>query len=58
MWDEYVKKNGVVMADRGPFETARKALPDPVPESDNFPPAYGIERIPYKKFMELLSQGK
>lgn len=55
-WDEYVKTNGVIIGDRSPFEASRKALPDPVPEFDNFPPAYGVEAIPYEKLKELLSK--
>ncbi len=56
LWDEYVRTNGIVMGDRTPFEGARKGLPDQVPEFDSYPPIYGVERIPYKKLMELLSR--
>ena len=41
LWDEYVAMNGVIIGERSPFEGARKALPDPVPESDNYPPLRG-----------------
>ena len=55
LWDEYVKMNGVIIGERSPFEASRKALPDPQPEFDNYPPAYGLEAIPYEKLVELLS---
>ena len=56
LWDEYVKKNGVIIGTRSPFEGARKALPDQVPEYDNYPPVRGIEAIPYKKLLELMNK--
>ena len=56
LWDEYVKMNGVIIGDRSPFEGARKALPDAVPESDNYPPAYGLEALSYEQILQLLSQ--
>jgi arylsulfatase len=56
LWDEYVATNGVIIGDRSPFERARKALPDPVPEFDNYPPVRGVEAIPYEKLMELLGK--
>jgi len=56
LWDDYKKKNGVVMGDRSPFEGANKALPDLVTESDNYPPVRGVEAIPYEKFLKLLGQ--
>jgi len=55
LWDEYVKKNGVIIGDRSPFEQAKKALPDAVLEDDNYPPVRGMEAIPYEKLMELMS---
>jgi arylsulfatase len=55
LWDEYVKTNGVIIGDRSPFEGAKKALPDAVPEYDNYPPVRGLEAIPYEKLMELMS---
>ncbi len=55
LWDEYVKTNGVIIGERSPFERARKALPDPVPEHDNYPPLRGMEAVPYEKLMELMS---
>ena len=54
LWDEYVKTNGVVIGARSPFEGMRKALPDSVPEYDNYPPVRGMEAIPHKKLMELI----
>jgi len=55
LWDEYVKTNGVIIGTRSPFERARKALPDSVPEFDNYPPVRGMEAIPYNKLLELMS---
>jgi arylsulfatase len=55
LWDEYVKTNGVIIGERSPFEGARKALPDAVPEFDNYPPVRGMETIPYEKLLELMS---
>jgi arylsulfatase len=53
LWDEYVEMNGVIIGARSPFEGMRKALPDAVPEYDNYPPVRGMEAIPHKKLMEL-----
>jgi hypothetical protein len=44
------------MPNRTPFERARKGFPDPVPEFDNYPPVRGLERLPFKKLMELLGK--
>jgi arylsulfatase A-like enzyme len=55
LWDEYVKKNGVIIGNRSPFEGAKKALPDAVPEDDNYPPVRGLEAVPYEKLMEIMS---
>ena len=55
LWDEYVKTNGVILGDRSPFEKARKALPDPVPEHDNYPPVRGLEALPYEKLIQIMS---
>jgi arylsulfatase len=54
LWDDYVRMNGVILGDRSPFEQARKQLPDPVLESDTYPPFRGVEAIPYAKLLELL----
>jgi arylsulfatase len=56
LWDEYVKMNGVIIGERSPFEGARRALPDPVPEFDTYPPFRGLEALPYKKLLELMGQ--
>jgi arylsulfatase len=56
LWDEYVKKNGVIIGERSPFEQAAKQLPEAVPESDNYPPVRGMEAIPYEKLKELLGK--
>jgi len=57
-WEEYVKTNGVIMGDRSLLEGMRKGLPDPVMESDEYPPVRGMEAIPHKKLMELMSGKK
>ena len=55
LWGEYVKTNGVIIGNRSPFERARKALPDPVPEDDSYPPVRGLEALPYKKLIQIMS---
>jgi len=55
LWDEYVKTNGVIIGDRSPFEKARKALPDSVPEFDSYPPVRGLEALPYENLIQLMS---
>ena len=54
LWDQYAKMNGVIIGTRSPFEGARKALPQAVPEYDNYPPVRGMEAIPHKKLMKLI----
>jgi arylsulfatase len=56
LWDEYAKTNGVIIGERSPFEGARKALPEAVPEYDSYPPLRGLEALPYKKLIELMGQ--
>jgi arylsulfatase len=56
LWDEYVQMNGVIVGNRSIHERARKALPDAVPEFDNYPPVRGLEAVPHQKLIELLSQ--
>jgi arylsulfatase A-like enzyme len=58
LWDEYVKTNGVIIGERSPFEGARKALRDPVPEFDSYPPFRGLEALPYEKLLELMDGKK
>jgi len=58
LWDEYAKTNGVIIGERSPVERARKELPDPVPEFDNYPPFRGLEALPYKKLLELMGGKK
>jgi len=55
VWDEYVKTNGVILGARSPFEGASKALPNAVPEFDNYPPLRGVEALPYEKLLEMMS---
>jgi arylsulfatase A-like enzyme len=56
LWDEYAKANGVIIGERSPFEKTRKALPDQVPEFDNYPPVRGLEAIPYEKLIEMMGK--
>jgi arylsulfatase len=56
LWDEYVKTNGVIIGNRSAFEQARKALRDPVPEYDSYPPFRGLEAVPYEKLLELMDK--
>jgi arylsulfatase len=58
LWDEYVNTNGVIIGNRSPFERAKKALPDAVPEYDNYPPIRGMEAIPYEKLLEIMAGKK
>jgi arylsulfatase A-like enzyme len=45
-WDEYVKQSNVIVSKWNVMEImSRKGLPDPYPEDDNFPPAYGAEQM-------------
>jgi len=55
-WDEYVEMNGIILGNRSPYEGAQKALPAAVKEDDSYPPVRGLEQIPHKKLIELLSQ--
>ena len=54
LWDQYAKMNGVIIGTRSPFEGARKALPQAVPEFDSYPPVRGMEAIPHKKLIEII----
>ena len=56
LWDEYVEMNGVIIGERSPFERAKKALPDQVPEYDNYPPLRGLEAVPYEKLLEMMNK--
>jgi arylsulfatase len=55
LWEEYQKTNGVIIGNRSPFERAKKALPDPQPEFDNYPPRRGLEAVPYEQLLKLMS---
>jgi arylsulfatase A-like enzyme len=55
LWDEYVKRNGVIIGERSPFDTSRKALPDPQPEFDDYPPIRGLEAVPYEKLLKIMA---
>jgi len=56
LWDEYVEMNGVIIGNRSLLEGGKKALPNPVFESDSYPPVRGLEKIPHQKLIELLTQ--
>ena len=56
LWNIYVRRNGVIIGNRNPFERLRKSLPDSVPEFDKYPPVRGMEQIPYEKLKELLGK--
>jgi arylsulfatase len=56
LWDEYVQTNGVIIGERSPFEGTRKALRDPVPEFDRYPPLRGLEALTYKELLELMDR--
>jgi arylsulfatase A-like enzyme len=56
LWDEYAQMNGVIIGERSPFEQASKALPNPVPEFDNYPTPRGLEALPYAKLLELMGK--
>ena len=55
LWNQYVKMNGVIIGERSPLEKTRKALPDAVPEFDNYPTRRGLEALPYDKLMQMMS---
>ena len=55
LWDEYQKMNGVIVGNRSLLESYKKALPNPVFESGNYPPVRGREKIPHKKMIELIN---
>lgn len=55
LWDEYVRRNGVIIGDRSPFQGARKGLPDPVSAFDSYPPFRGLEALPYEELIEMMS---
>jgi arylsulfatase len=39
LWDDYVRRNNVVLPNRSPYETLDKALPQRVPVQAGYPPA-------------------
>ena len=55
LWKKYEKRNGVIIAERSPFEQARKNLPDPVPANDRYPPIRGLEAVPFQRLLEIMS---
>jgi arylsulfatase len=38
LWDDYVRKNNVILPSRSPFETMEDQLPDRVPDDAGYPP--------------------
>jgi arylsulfatase A-like enzyme len=60
-WQEYVKQNNVIVSKWNTMEImSRKAMPDPYPEHDNFPPTYAaeemIEKAMEKQAAEMMRQ--
>jgi len=52
LWDEYVRKNNVVLPSRSPFETLEDQLPKRVPDDPGFPPLiYKRQFVPPKDMM-------
>ncbi|HUM03183.1 MAG TPA: hypothetical protein VL084_12905, partial [Thermoanaerobaculia bacterium] len=39
LWDDYVRRNNVVLPNRSPYEALEKALPQRVPVQAGYPPA-------------------
>ena len=56
LWDEYVKRNNVIIPDRHMFESLEDALPVRVPVNEGWPPMnYQRPFVPPK---ELVDDGK
>jgi arylsulfatase len=45
LWDDYVRKNHVVLPSRSPFETMERQLPQRVPDDPGFPPLTGKQQF-------------
>ena len=52
LWNEYARKNNVILPSRSPFETMEKQLPDRVPVDGRYPPAdYQQQFVPPKELV-------
>jgi arylsulfatase len=52
LWDDYVRKNNVILPNRSPFETLDDQLPPRVPDDPGYPPLiYKKQFIPPKDMM-------
>lgn len=52
LWDDYVKRNNVVLPNRSPFETLDDQLPARVPDDTGFPPLVNKQQfVPPKDMM-------
>lgn len=38
LWDDYVRRNNVILPDRSPYETLENTMPQRVPDDPGFPP--------------------
>jgi len=52
LWDDYVRKNNVILPSRSPFETLEDQLPKRVPDDAGYPPLiYKRQFVPPKELM-------
>ena len=52
LWDDYAKRNNVILPIRGPFETLEKVMPQRVQVEEGFPPlVYKRQFVPPKDMM-------
>ena len=53
LWDDFVRKNHVILPSRSPFETLDDTMPMRVPDDPGFPPLiYKKQFIPPKNMIE------
>jgi arylsulfatase A-like enzyme len=52
LWDEYARKNNVILPSRTPFETMESQLPDRVPDDGGYPPVnYQQQYVPPRELL-------
>jgi arylsulfatase len=52
LWDDYVKRNNVILPSRGPYDTAEKDMPQRVTVVPGFPPLFSQKQfVPPKDMM-------
>jgi arylsulfatase len=52
LWDDYVRKNNVILPSRSPYETLEDQLPKRVPDDPGYPPlAYKQQFVPPKDML-------